>query len=175
MSLIPDYIRAQWQVRTRTANKAVLDNLIEFKEFYDEYKHNGMLIQAYREGAEDNGMSVKHFQERVLLVIRFPDDKLYYWFRHGISFNHLEKAVSLDPDNPAGWIDKCVNEYGRPETVDSMIATVLAERPDAERQAQINNLVSLVCRKFRHWLGADVPAAFESELKTLINKYLDRF
>lgn len=96
MTLIPAEKLSTWHTRATAADNLILENLLDFREFYDELKaEHGTLMQAYAEAAQANRMSRETFRDKFGLVKRFQDNDLREWFMRGISFDHLDKAPSL--------------------------------------------------------------------------------
>ena len=179
MTLIESEVLTRWTNRTVKSNLDRLENLIEFKPYYEEVKYRGAeLEQIYKEGAKANGMAVSSFKERVLQVMRFSDCDLRRWFAYGISFDHLKHAGSLYPDAPAELLEQCIDpgdENGDTLTVDKMINLVLEGRQDRAKSYKLNVMLSNFSRKFLHAFKIEGEKAkmFEARLRDLISEFVE--
>ena len=179
MTLLPTGKLETWRKRAKSANKSILENLIEFKEFYDELKdRHGEMMQAYREAADANMMSEHTFRDKFGLVNRFRDSDLLYWFENGISFDHLDNAPSLRPDDPASLLDDCIengNENGETMTVPEMVNFVLEGENKRRVKARyhFDRAFSKVWNLHNILKWTDEKAkSFKRELQDLIDKYV---
>lgn len=128
MTIIPSSKLAEWKKRSEAADFLILENLIEFREFYDELKNEHALMQAYAEAAQANRMSAATFRDKFGLVKRFGDDDLRRWFEMGLSFDHLDKAPGLaeiSHRTPAEVLDFAAEER---MTVEQMINWICEEQ-----------------------------------------------
>lgn len=133
--IIETAVLERWYSRATQANKNILQNLLEFGEYYSGLEH-GEKMQAYKEAAEANMMSAENFRYKFGLVLRFKDCNLCEWFANGISFDHLENssAAEYKKMTPKELIEKAI-ELGGPDgktmTVNEMLNFALGEKPDS--------------------------------------------
>lgn len=129
-SIIPRDCLIRWDIRASESENNILENLIEFLEFYDELNH-GDKLNAYKEAAKANRMAGETFRGKFGLVLRFRDCNLREWFKQGISFDHLAHAPSMAEIaklTPAALIEKAIDPgaaNGDTMTVDEMIEFAL--------------------------------------------------
>lgn len=183
MTVIPESKLSAWQSRAETADNLVLENLIEFREFYEELKNeHGTLMQAYAEAAKANRMSAETFRAKFGLVRRFRDDDLRRWFASGISFDHLDKAprlAEITHRQPAELLDACIEiggADGGTMTADEMAAFAMSETdvPHVTARYYVETAFRKVW-KLPNLLGWTEEKAqrFEEELRQLIDRYLE--
>lgn len=183
MTLIPQEKLSAWYMRATAADNLVLENLLDFREFYDELKsEHGTLMQAYAEAAKANRMSAATFRDKFGLVKRFQDDDLRRWFYCGISFDHLDKApqiAELTHRTPAELLEACIEiggENGETMTADEMMRFAMGETDQPRVTARYHFEAAFrKVWKLPTLLGwaDDKSRRFTDELRTLIDRYVE--
>lgn len=183
MTIIPEGKLTIWNVRATNADQDILQNLIEFREFYDELKNeHGTLMQAYAEAAKANRMSAATFRDKFGLVKRFQDDDLLRWFASGISFDHLDKApqiAELTHRTPAELLEACIEiggENGETMTADEMMRFGMGETDQPRVTARYHFEAAFrKVWKLPTLLGwaEDKSKRFTDDLRTLIDRYVE--
>ena len=183
MTLIPADTLRMWNERATCADTLILDNLLDFREFYDELKsEHGTLMQAYAEAAKANRMSAATFRDKFGLVKRFQDDDLRRWFACGISFDHLDKApqiAELTHRTPAELLDACIEiggENGETMTADETIRFAMGETDQPRVTARYHFEAAFrKVWKLPTLLGwaEDKSKKFEDDLRALIDRYVE--
>lgn len=177
-STIPKDVLKIWEFRAGEAERDILENLIEFLEFYDELNH-GDKLKAYKEAAKANRMAGETFRGKFGLVLRFRDCDLREWFKQGISFDHLAHAPSLAEViklTPAALIEKAIDPgsaNGDTMTVDEMIEFALGgsdkkTSPKWHVEQAFSKLLKLP--SLLKW-DSEKAQRFETKVKELIEEF----
>lgn len=91
-------------------------------------------MDAYREAAEAMLIHSETLRDLMGKIREYAPAKLKYWIRHGVCFDHFEKANLLAETakkTPMQLLDECIelgNEEGKTMTVREMVAFTLGER-----------------------------------------------
>jgi hypothetical protein len=187
MTLISADIRAQWRQRALAAQSHEvsatllrLKNVKEFLPFYDETATGdpATRIEIMQEAAEDNGMALASWDERVRQVKRLENglDALITCFEHGVTWNHVKQALGVS-ERPldlltAAW--KHGGEDGnRVMSVAEMVAFALTGKTDTTPEVEVSNLLQWVSGKFLKLLAIpnEKRGEFENDLARLVAKW----
>ena len=133
MTLIPTKFRERTRTRSRRGALSKLKSLLEFRDLVkaEGYREEGVLMQAYKEQAEDMMISPETLRDDMGKIREYPAEKLVYWISNGVSFDHMEKAgrvAELANLTPAALMDEAVtigNADGKTMTVDEMVSHAL--------------------------------------------------
>jgi hypothetical protein len=146
-TLIPGGVLIKWRARARSSDILKLRNLIEFRALLDEFKAEGVLMQAYKEAAEAMMLAPETLRDLIGKVRSYPEEKLICWIEQGISFDHLEKANTLAEvahKSPAQLLDEAVslgNATGSPMTVRELTAHAMGEVQSSQRAFVYRRLI----------------------------------
>jgi hypothetical protein len=136
-TLIPGEMLDKWRGRARASDLLKLKNLIEFRTLKEEFKIEGVLMQAYKEAAEAMMLAPETLRDLIGKIRNYPEARLISWIENGISFDHLEKAntlAELAHKTPAQLLDEAVefgNGTGAPMTVRELTSHAMSEVPSA--------------------------------------------
>ena len=183
---LPADIRAQWRQRALAAQSHEvsatllrLKNVVEFLPFYDETAQRpDIRAKIMQEAAEDNGMALASWDERVRQVVRLEKglETLENCFEAGITWNHVKRALAVS-ECPLDLLQDAVSKGGedgnRVMTVEEMVAYALTGQTVTTPEVEVSNILRWASGKFLRLLSipADKRGEFENDLARLVAKW----
>lgn len=156
--LLPHKRRFVTRARARSGALGTLESLLEFREDMDDWKAEGLLMQAYQEQAADMMIARDTLRRYIGNIRNYSADDLVRWVEAGAWMDHLEAANSLAEiakKTPKQLMDEAVDlgdENGSTMTVEQLTAHALGEKPRKDPVLyRMNNLFSQL-GKFPHLL-----------------------
>ena len=161
------------RVRAKAGALAELESLLEFRELVDEWKAEGVLMQAYTEWSDAMMIARDTLRRKMSNVRNYAADDLYRWFEEGAGFEHLETAntlAELAKKTPKQLMNEAVDlgdQHGKVMTVDQLTSHALGERKAEPALFRVNTILSRLGRfplllkwgdektnKYNQWLEA---------------------
>lgn len=127
-TMIPEKVLKRVRQRARRGNALKLLNLLDFRRDFQEWKDEGVLMQAYADWSEAMMISPDTLRKDLATIRNYSPDNLVYWLNNGISFEHLETANAMQEraKKPAAQLlNECVElggKNGKPMTVNELIS-----------------------------------------------------
>ncbi len=164
-----DTVRA----RAKAGALAELESLLEFRELMDEWKTEGVLMQAYGEWADAMMIAKDTLRRKIANIRNYAADDLYRWIEQGAGFEHLETSntlAELAHKTPKQLMNEAVDlgdGNGKVMTVDQLTSHALGEQKHEPALFRVNALLSRLGRfpsllkwgtektdKYNQWLEA---------------------
>lgn len=136
------------QTRAKAGSLGELESLLEFRELMDEWKAEGVLMQAYKEWADGMMIARDTLRRRVATIRNYSADDLIRWIAGGVGFEHMETAnmlADVAKKTPKQLINEALDlgdENGKVMTVDQLTAHALGEQKRDPVFFRVNNLLS---------------------------------
>lgn len=151
-SLIPQELRRRWKQNESARQKTKLEDYIELRDWIEEnyviLKNNEMMMQAYKEAAEDFRITSDAVRHNLRIIREYPSDVLRDWFANGFGFSHIEAANELADEkrSPADLLNQALH-FGAPEgdrimTVDELKSFATGEREKWNLPKIVTNIFS---------------------------------
>jgi len=140
------------RARARAGALAELENLLEFRELMDEYKAEGVLMQAYAEWSDAMMIAKDSLRRKMATIRNYSADDLYNWTEAGAGQEHLETAntlAELAHKTPKQLMIEAVtlgDEVGKVMTVDQLTSHALGEKKHEPALFRVNTLLSRLGR-----------------------------
>ena len=140
------------RARAKAGALAELESLLEFRELMDEWKVEGVLMQAYKEWSDAMMMASDTLRRKIANIRNYSADDLYKWFEAGVGFEHLETSntlAELAKKTPKQLMNEAVDlgdENGKVMTVDQLTSHALGERKADPALFRVNVLFSRLGR-----------------------------
>lgn len=147
--LLPPARRNKTRTRAKLGALGTLESLLEFREDVDDWKAEGLLMQAYQEQASDMMIARDTLRRYIGTIRNYSADDLVRWVEAGAWMEHLETANTLAETakkTPKQLMDEAVNlgdENGNTMTVEQLTTHALGEKPRKDTVFyRMNNLFS---------------------------------
>lgn len=136
------------QKRAKVGALGELESLLEFRELMDEWKAEGVLMQAYKEWADGMMIARDTLRRRIATIRNYSADDLCRWIEGGVGFEHMETAnmlADVAKKTPKQLINEALDlgdENGKVMTVDQLTAHALGEQKRDPAFFRVNALLS---------------------------------
>ncbi len=172
-SLLPAKALENARERAKAGAFAELESLLWFRENVDDWKAEGVLMQAYKEYAAAMMIAPDSLRRKMATIRNYSAEDLERWIYEGVGFEHMETANTLAETakkTPKQLLDECISlgdGEGKVMTVDQLVAFALGEQKRDPALFRVNTLLSRLGRfpdllkwgsdkreKFTAWLDA---------------------
>lgn len=172
-ALLPEKALTLARARAKTGAFAELESLLWFRENADDWKAEGVLMQAYKEYAAAMMIAPDSLRRKMATIRNYSAEDLERWIEEGVGFEHMETANALAETakkTPKQLLDECISlgdGEGKVMTVDQLVAFALGEQKRDPALFRVNTLLSRLGRfpdllkwgsdkreKFTAWLDA---------------------
>jgi len=172
-SLLPEKVLLNVRTRAKAGASAELESLLWFRENVEDWKSEGVLMQAYKEYAGAMMIAPDSLRRKMATIRNYAPEDLERWIDEGVGFEHMETANTLAEmakKTPKQLLDECISlgdGEGKVMTVDQLVAFALGEQKRDPALFRVNTLLSRLGRfpellkwssdkreKFTVWLDA---------------------
>jgi hypothetical protein len=169
--LLPKERRETTRTRAKLGALGELESLLEFREDMDDWKAEGLLMQAYSEQSADMMIAKDSLRRKIATIRNYSAEDLTTWISNHIGFEHMETAntlAELAKKTPKQLLNECKeygDEHGKVMTVDQLTTHALGEQKREPALFRVNVLLSRLGRfpELLNW-ASDKRAKFTSWL-----------
>ena len=180
VNLIPQELGKRLQGRARQSTVLKLENFLELRDFISE-NENKIIEQGWENFYEEAGnwmdFSGDSISKGLDIIRAHPDENLKRWIKGGLSFDHIEKANTLQKYcqfTSEQILDAAIDlggKNGKRMTVKEMTAFALGENvplpPTYDFVKTLSGWLTKIPLKFKEWDSTKVYRVTE-----LINKLM---